>query len=919
MENSMTTRVSGTAGISQVLLCGVAGLALSATPGALLAQESAAADGDAYLADEDFGTGNSIVVTATKREQTLQEVPVAVTVTTAETLDREQIRDLKDLQSIAPSLRVGQLQSSSNTNFIIRGFGNGANNAGIEPSVGVFVDGVYRSRTAAQISDLPNVSRIEVLRGPQSTLFGKNASAGVISIVTREPSFSPEGSVELSYGNYDALVGKGYFSTPVSENVAVSLAAGFNKRDGYNVDPASNSTTNERDRWFVRGQALYDNGSNLRFRLIADYDRIDENCCGVVNIQPSAFTQALLSPSVGGQINDPADPFANLVYNNFPSSNDVENYGISGQFDFDLNDNITLTSITAYRETKGDFAQDVDFTSAALLERYNQQKLETFTQEFRATGQFGPVTALAGLFYFDESVREDQQVAYGSDFRPFANVLTTQLLGQSLTQAEGLLGNLQSGDPTQFIGQFFAPGTVESGRFTLNNDALSLFAQFDVELMEGLTLTLGGNYTMDDKTGTTNYQSTGVFSNLDLVVLGNRAIVAQGTPAAIARGVCQQVPVACAGTSATQAEIAALAAGTSPAGAAGAAAFPLIAAGAQAQVQAFADANDTDPSVNPLLQAQALQNFPRFVNIPNAVESGKTSDNDLSYTIRLAYDVTPDINIYASYATGFKASSFALSRDSRPESGDAMALANAGLLFNNQTFGSRFAGPEESEVIELGFKGNWGRYAANLTGFRQDINGFQSNVFTGTGFFLANAGKQRTYGVEFEGMANPIDPLTLNLAVTWLDPTYVSFPQSPFGDISGTTPAGISEWSLSIGGQWEQPLPNGDTLVLRSTFYHESETQIVDGLPGFLDPTLPDGGQAQAIAAAAPYTRQVDELSASISYIFEDLGLDLSVWGRNLTNDRYFISLFDSPAQPGSISAYPNQPRTYGATARLRF
>ena len=526
----MSKCASGAARVVRASLRGVAMAALT-VPFAATAQENAA-QGEAPAAGEtdDIATGNAIIVTATKREQTLQETPVAVSVTSAETLEREQIRDLKDLQAVVPSLRVGQLQSSTATNFIIRGFGNGANNAGIEPSVGVFIDGVYRSRTASQVGDLPDVQRIEVLRGPQSTLFGKNASAGVISIVTNEPSFSTTGGLDISYGNYDAIVAKGYLSGPVSDTFAVGIAGGLNRRDGFAEDVTAGGYTNSRDRWFVRGQALYDNGADLKVRVIADYDKMDEACCAVVNVQPSVFTQAI--QLIGGQVNDPSDPFADKVYNNFPASNVLENYGISGQIDYDLGV-VELTSITAVRRTRGDFAQDVDFTSADLLRRDNQQRFDTFTQELRATGQFGPVTALAGVYYFDETVEEDQQVAYGADFRNFADVLLQQQLGQPLTAAEQIIGTLYF-NPAQYVGQFFGPGAAEDGSFRLENDALSFFAQFDVEVTDGLTLTLGGNYTMDHKTGSTDYEAFDVFSGIDLVDAGERlAYVAQAVGAAL--------------------------------------------------------------------------------------------------------------------------------------------------------------------------------------------------------------------------------------------------------------------------------------------------------------------------------------------------------------------------------------------------
>src|SRR5690606_33908354 len=308
---------------------------------------------------------NAIIVTATKRETTLQDAPVAVSVTTAETIERGQIRDLRDLQTVVPSLSVGQRQSTANTNFFIRGFGNGANNAGIEPSVGVFVDNVYRSRTVSQITDLPDVQRIEVLRGPQSTLFGKNASAGVISITTQEPQFEFGGTAELTYGNYDQIIAKGLVTGPINGSAAFSIAGGYNKRDGFFRDAGTGDRTNERDRWFVRGQFLLDPGNGFKARVIADYDAIDENCCAVVNLQDGLATPAIRA--LGGQVNVPAAAFDDVVYNNFNSTNDIKNYGVSAQIDYDLSDALTLTSITAFRETDAVTYQDSDFTSADLI------------------------------------------------------------------------------------------------------------------------------------------------------------------------------------------------------------------------------------------------------------------------------------------------------------------------------------------------------------------------------------------------------------------------------------------------------------------------------------------------------------------------------------------------------------------------
>ena len=907
----MRTLGAGKAGIVRgFLLCGSAAAALC-VPRVALAQDEpapAAADDDSYSAEEDASTGNAILVTATKRERTLQDTPVAVSVTTAETIQRAQIRDLRDLQTVVPSLSVGQRQSAANTNFFIRGFGNGANNAGIEPSVGVFVDGVYRSRTAAQITDLPDVQRIEVLRGPQSTLFGKNASAGVVSITTQAPQFDLGGSVEATYGNYDQMIVKGHVTGPLTDSVAASVVAGYNKRDGFFRDEGTGDRTNERDRGFVRGQLLYDDGGSFRARLIADYDSIDENCCAVVNVQDGISIPAIRA--LGGQVNDPDDMFDDVVYNNYNSTNDIENWGVSAQLDYDINDAFTVTSITAYRATDAVTLQDSDFSSADLIyPNFQDLGISTFTQELRLTGEITDrINLLLGGFYISEDVDQTNQLLYGTQFRPYANLLVQQLSGCSLAlytspcaipgyagppprPLDVTFGTLE-GNPAKYIGQFFPTGQGFTEQYTLDSEAFSLFGQVDFEIIDGLVLTLGGNYTDDSKTFVTNAVSSDVFSAIDI-----DAKRAQLTNVGISQTVGGILGVP--GGFASPAQIAAFAAAQPQ---------------AFAQIQAGAAA-----ATAPLLQLKALQFMPPFVNVPNAVEDNETNDDNFSYTIRLAYDVSDTINVYLSYATGFKASSINLSRDSRPTAADRTALIAGGYGVPNLTAGSRFAGPEESRVIEAGLKANWGDISANVAVFDQEIQGFQSNIFTGSGFVLLNAGEQSTFGVEFEGLATIADALTLNLGVTYLDPVYDSFTISAVGDLTGQRPAGIPEWSVVIGAQYEIEVGNG-TIVPRVSFLWQDETQLIEGLPGFAvrgpDGTIVDAGPA--LAAAEPFTRRVEDLSASISYDFDN-GVSFALWGRNLLDTRDLGVIFDSPAQPRGISGYPNDPRTYGVSARYRF
>ncbi|MBA3878131.1 MAG: TonB-dependent receptor [Sphingobium sp.] len=865
---------------------------LAATAIAVLATSPAMAQtapAPAPAAQEEAPVADDVVVTATKRETTLLDTPISVSVTTGATIQEAQIRDLIDLQTVVPSLRVSQLQSSANTNFIIRGFGNGANNPGIEPSVGVFIDGVYRSRSAAQIADLPNVKRVEVLRGPQSTLFGKNASAGIISIVTAEPAFKFGGNIEATYGDFNAFILKGDVTGPITDTLAFSLAGNFNRRDGYVRDLALNTDFNDRNRYGFRGQLLFQPSADLKFRLIADFDSIDENCCAVVNLV-NGPTGAVVR-ALGGNIVT-GNPFSYTVFNNFRSVNRIDNYGISLQGDADF-DKFTLTSISSARGVDSRTNQDSDFTSADLIgTNNNRTNIRTLTHEVRFASNFGGrFEFLVGGYYFNESIDVKADLTFGRDFRNYAQALS----GNGISTVEGLLGV-----PANTFSQ---RGQGRFENWVYRNNAFSFFGSADFKITNRLVFTGGINYTNDKKRFSSASFSTDAFSALDFVAIGRNVL----TQTALAQGVAGALGQP-AGSSATAAQIQGFAA-----------AQPAIFAQIQAGANAFGAANATT-ATNPLLGLRALQFLPPFLNLPNAVEPGRTADDNISYSLRLAWKATNNISMYFTYGTGFKASSINLGPDSRPSPADFIPgspaaspppatsrIRSAGLALPNLTTGSRFAAPEIARVIEGGIKGQFTKGAFNIAVFQQEIDNFQGNIFTGTGFVLTNAGKQSTFGIEFDGNYSPVRALTLNFDITYLSPRYDSFvngvalnagfTNSP-ANLTGLTPAGIPEVSLSTGFTYRRTILQDVKMFLRSDYQWSSNTQIAEGAPQF--------------------RRQITSLNSSLTFELKN-GLEFSFWGRNLFDKQFISTIFPSVAQTGSLSGYPSQPRTYGGTVRFKF
>jgi iron complex outermembrane receptor protein len=840
---------------------------------------------------------NDIVVTATKREQTLQNVPISVSVTSTATVEQAHIVDLKDLQSVVPSLKVTQFQSAGQTNFTIRGFGNGNGNDGIESSVGVFVDGVYRSRSQSALDDLPEIERVEVLRGPQSTLFGKNVSAGAISIVTKKPSFTWGGKAEVSVGNYGLINPKATITGPISDTVAFRLSGSVNERDGYFNNVTTHSDVNGKNRWSIRGDLLFEPSSDFSIRILADASRIDEVCCGAETIFVGKATRAIKGLGFAVNTFDPATGLTtdlfdrNLVYNTAPN-NRLTGKGISGQIDWDIGP-AKLTSITAYRNQKNATTLDVDFTGADISNETTANNIKTFTQEFRlASDNDGPLSWLVGAFYDHENLSTGRDIRYGADARKYVDALSGGLLG-GLEAFQGLPA-----------GTYFAPGQGIADNYTLKQDSFSFFGQADYKIGH-LTLTGGIAYLNDRKAEASNVVLNDRFSLLNLENVPQLAFVptaaALASPFAGVIGCLAAQGVVFGATLPTNlfgASLGSRILAPQPA--------PCVPAGSTASP---AGVNPYGLNALQFFYGDVGQGSPTAihgpVNFPNANENGIVKGDKVTYAARAAYDFG-FLNAYASFTTGWKAGAVNLSSDSRPPDVNGIG---------------RSAGPENVTVYEVGLKTKFRGGFFNLAVFKQTIKGFQSNAFTGLGFNLVNAGQESVKGFEIDSAYRPIPWLALTGALTYLDPKYDSFTHAPcvnydtvrcpinpatglmptFRDISGQTPAGISKWNVSTSATIQHTFDNGWGFMLRGEYDYASSIQLTETTP--------------------PQYNTYDFNTVNASFSIQDTNdkMELMFWVRNLTKDNFLLGAFPTVAQSGSYSGYPNEPRTYGFTIRKSF
>lgn len=457
--------------------------------GAAFAQELASV---APLPESDSNTVEEIVVTARRRDENAQSVPVAITAFGGETLEARRTYNVRDLQQLTPSLAV-TVTNPRNTSINIRGVGNNVSvfNDGLQPAVGVYLDQVYLGRPAQAVFDLSDVQSVQVLRGPQGTLFGKNTSAGALVIATKEPTFNRELFGDFSYGNYDYTQFHLTAGGPLrGETVAGRLTVSHTQRNGFNTNILDGSDTQDFHDFGGKAQLLFLPNDDIRLRLIGDYSQqYSETAANVLvglftnyaddgSVYPNGF---LARAARVGFVPPPFDPEARLVSVNTKNYYHTYTGGLAGIGDWDVGPG-TLTAVTAYRFWNWYPRNDADSTTApAQLDGHQDNEQQQFSQELRfASPGERTVDYVAGLYYFWQKI-EAQAIA---NFGPLAaDWLLAPAAGSAAARSAALNNYLVVGDSEPIT------------------ESAAAFAQGSWHATDKLELTLGLRYTWEKISG----------------------------------------------------------------------------------------------------------------------------------------------------------------------------------------------------------------------------------------------------------------------------------------------------------------------------------------------------------------------------------------------------------------------------------
>ncbi len=891
--------------------------------------------------DSDVNRGE-IIITATRRASPLSNVPIAVSAVTAQSLQNSGATDIRQLNQLAPSLLVSSTGNEANGSARIRGIGTVGDNPGLESSVATFIDGVYRSRTGAGLNELGEIERIEVLRGPQGTLFGRNASAGLINIVSKKPNLSEsEGYAEATYGNYDFLRFSGGVSGPIGgDTIGYRLDGVYVKRDGFyrNVTQGgdSESRVNDRDRFFVRGQILFEPTDALSIRLIGDYSKRDESCCGAVFVAtketfdntragepgaPNPFnTDGNVSFSATNRIVDilnhpffnagvpprgTLDPFNRQVRvtpgRTYQSK--TKDYGGSGQVDLDVGPG-TLTSITAYREYKAGGASDIDYTNADITYRDDDgrafRQFKTFTQElrFQASLLDDRLDFLLGGYYSNEKLTLSENAKFGTQYGAFAACrIVATISPNPVLRSPGSPGCLSAAGRSPLgLGAAFGPASPlviagidrlstlsdlgdQQALYRQDSENYAIFTHNIFNITDRLSLTLGARYTKETKDFDARFQNNNTVCPAQQAALG-----------------------------------------------------PLLANAA------------LRPIVGGIITLTCTGNSSAGLN--NLVLNSDRKEDEFTGTGVLSFKPTPQLLTYASYSKGYKAGGFNLDRSdlggiNGPLSPRTAADAD-GLQFD----------AEKVDAYEVGAKFTRRNFNLNVAIFRQEFENFQLNTFNGSVFIVQNVqacgtsinfadrdsspttgtcpGKTKagviSQGIEIEAAFYPTRNLQIAVGHTYAD-TY--FRKNLVGSSSGEA---LDPGLFLLSGNNLSNAPrNVETASI--TWTPELTSGGIKGLV-YVDTRITSGYNTGSDLFPEKAQEGYALVNARLGVRGPNGAWGLEIWSQNLLNKDYQQVAFNTPfLGAGSIAAtqafgvtgnqlftsFLAEPRTYGVTARTRF
>ena len=819
---------------------------------------------------EDLYQLEVMTVTARKREEGIQRVPVAITAIGGVELEQAGITDIKNLTSYVPSLQMNSSNTETTGSTVrLRGVGTTGNNAGLEGSVGVFLDGTFLSRPGIAFTDLVDIEQIEVLRGPQGTLHGRNTSAGAIDIKTRRPNMNAfESRLDYTYANYSDDVFTGVINLPVVEDtVALRFSGGYHHGRGFLVsDFDDNIRSNDRERFLVRGQLQAAPIDSLTVRIVGDYFEANEKCCdALIRHESSTIPDAF--DAFGGSFAD------NGVTSNFGSGalddrttnanrereNDQDQWGVMvetlwatpvGEF----------TYLGSYREWNTTQSGDDDFTTNDILfTQPSPTDIELTTHEVRLHGDGDALDWMVGASMSYERIRATGHLGLGANYEEYVDLLaggpgTTAFLNGLAPGASSPVDS--NGNPEVIGDQRFAQDGTAWGIYTHN--VVDLGELFSLTTSDVLELTGGLRYNWERKEG--SFENGTSNPGCENLIARSRVGAGLDTPGADAL--------------------------------AGVLCFPFVSTGAPEWDQDF-------------------------------------EDDQLTGTVALSVDVAEwmylfdSALVYASYSRGFKSGGFnldstaaivnPLSSATIPDDPVDDAAPGNYLEEGDASFDS-----ETIDSYEVGFKTDFldSRVRANLTWFHYDIDDFQLLEFNGIQFRTDNVKTVTVDGVELDLVARPFHGLDLYTSVIYTHARYGSKgcdydrEATNFEDlVCGRPLTNAPEWVVNLGGKY------GTTL------FHTSYTGDVQGSLS-LNYQWKDerrAGTRGATTAEQSNARiQPDSFSLDLRATLEpeDYRWAIELWGRNITDERTSSALFAVPLRSGATGAFIDEPRTFGVTFR---